>query len=77
MKVYIYESHLGDEDYVSTKPIPYEDRYCETCGDSDCLVDEGEPEYLLECERLEVRNAIAKYRRLQELLRPYMKGNEK
>ena len=36
-KVYIYKSHLGDL-YVETEDIPWDDLYCETCGDSDELL---------------------------------------
>lgn len=30
--MYLYESHLGGY-YISEDEIPYEDLYCETCGD--------------------------------------------
>ena len=36
-KVYIYKSHLGGL-YVETEDIPWDDLYCETCGDSDELL---------------------------------------
>lgn len=36
-KAYIYDSHLGGL-YISDKEIPYEDLYCETCGDYDDLI---------------------------------------
>ena len=36
-KVYIYKSHLGGL-YVETDDIPWDDLYCETCGDSDELL---------------------------------------
>lgn len=75
MKVYIYENHLGGN-YVSTKEIPDKDLYCESCGDCDWLVSEGEAEDLLECERWKIKNAIAEYRELQEMLRPYMGGDD-
>lgn len=32
--MYLYESHLGGL-YLSEEPIPYKDRRCEECGDSD------------------------------------------
>lgn len=35
--VYIYESHLGGL-YVEEEEIPWDNLYCETCGDSDWLV---------------------------------------
>jgi hypothetical protein len=74
MYVYIYENHLGGSNYVSTKEISDKDLYCETCGDCDWLVDRGEAEDLLECERLKVKNAIADYRAMQKLLMPYVDG---
>lgn len=36
--MYIYESHMGDDLYISYEPIDYEYLYCEQCGDSDRLV---------------------------------------
>lgn len=37
MSVYAYESHLGGL-YTSDDYIPYDELYCEQCGDSDwCL----------------------------------------
>lgn len=36
-KVYIYESHLGGL-YVEEQEIPWDNLYCETCGDSDQLL---------------------------------------
>ena len=36
-KVYFYKSHLGGL-YVETEDIPWDDLYCETCGDSDELL---------------------------------------
>lgn len=35
--MYVYESHLGGV-YLSEDLIPYEDLYCEICGDSDWLL---------------------------------------
>ena len=32
--MYLYESHLGGL-YLSDEPIPYEELYCDQCGDSD------------------------------------------
>lgn len=37
--MYVYESHMGGV-YLSDHFIPYEDLYCETCGDSDWLLGE-------------------------------------
>ena len=34
MSVYVYESHLGGL-YTSDDYIPYDELYCEQCGDSD------------------------------------------
>ena len=34
MSVYVYESHLGGL-YTSDDCIPYDELYCEQCGDSD------------------------------------------
>lgn len=34
MNVYVYESHLGGL-YTSDDYIPYDELYCEQCGDSD------------------------------------------
>lgn len=34
MSVYVYESHLGGL-YTSDDSIPFDDLYCEQCGDSD------------------------------------------
>ena len=34
MSVYVYESHLGGL-YPSDDYIPYDELYCEQCGDSD------------------------------------------
>lgn len=73
MKVYVYEDHLSGERYASDEFVSYEDRFCETCGDSDCLIDEGEPEDILLSARHGLRNKIAEYRELQEILRPFMK----
>lgn len=73
MRVYIYENHLGGR-YVSIKELAYKDLYCETCGDCDWLIDSGKTEDLLEIERLKVKNAIAEYRELQKMLRPYKDG---
>ena len=39
--MYIYESHLGGL-YTSDEQIPYEDLYCEECGDSDMELGEAE-----------------------------------
>lgn len=37
MSVYVYESHLGGL-YTSDDHIPFDELYCEQCGDSDrCL----------------------------------------
>lgn len=36
-KAYIYDSHLGGL-YISDKEIPFDDLYCETCGDYDELI---------------------------------------
>ncbi len=35
--MYIYESHMGGL-FVSDEVLSYEQTYCETCGDSDCLI---------------------------------------
>lgn len=35
--MYIYESHLGGF-YESDEDIPFEELYCEECGDSDTLI---------------------------------------
>lgn len=40
--MYIYESHLGGGFYVSEEPIPFEDLYCEECGDSDWEVGQAD-----------------------------------
>ena len=37
MSVYVYESHLGGL-YTSDDYIPYDELYCEQCGDSDCCL---------------------------------------
>ena len=76
MYVYIYESHLGHSDYVSTEQLTDEDLYCETCGDCYFLKDEGKVEDLLERERLRVKNTIEDYRILQDMLRPYMENKK-
>ena len=34
MSVWVYEGHLGGL-YTSDYPVPDEELYCETCGDSD------------------------------------------
>ena len=34
MSVYVYESHLGGL-YTSDDYIPFDELYCEQCGDSD------------------------------------------
>ncbi len=34
MSVYVYESHLGGL-YTSDDYVPYDELYCEQCGDSD------------------------------------------
>ena len=34
MGKYVYESHMGGL-YAVEYPIPFEDLYCEQCGDSD------------------------------------------
>lgn len=34
MSVYVYESHLGGL-YTSDNSIPFDELYCEQCGDSD------------------------------------------
>lgn len=33
--MYIYESHLGQGFYTSDWEIPWDERHCEICGDSD------------------------------------------
>lgn len=35
--MYIYESHMGSL-FVSDDILDYEQTYCETCGDYDCLI---------------------------------------
>lgn len=35
--MYIYESHMGGL-YARSKELSFEERYCETCGDSDTLI---------------------------------------
>jgi hypothetical protein len=32
---YLYESHLSGAIYKTDQELDFEDRYCETCGDSD------------------------------------------
>ena len=39
MIYYLYESHLGDV-YIEKRELPYEERHCDTCGDSDVLIGE-------------------------------------
>ena len=34
MGKYVYESHMGGL-YTSEYPLPWEDLYCDSCGDSD------------------------------------------
>ncbi len=35
--MYIYEDHMGGL-YTSDRSLSYEERHCETCGDTDWLV---------------------------------------
>lgn len=37
--MYVYESHLSGV-YLSDEIIPFDELYCETCGDSDRLLGE-------------------------------------
>lgn len=39
--MYIYESHMGGL-YANSEELSFEERYCETCGDSDSLIGEAE-----------------------------------
>lgn len=53
---YIYESHMGGW-YVTEEELPYEDCYCEECGDSDILLYSGTVYDIL--EELSVQKAEA------------------
>lgn len=55
MILYIYESHLGGNLYVTTYEQDYDDLYCEECGDSDTYCCSGTPEDLL-------KNILADYK---------------
>ena len=38
-KLYIYQDHLYGGLYISDHEQTYEERYCDQCGDSDCIYD--------------------------------------
>lgn len=42
MTVYVYEGHLGGNYYLSDEDIPYDDLYCEECGDCDMFIGSAE-----------------------------------
>lgn len=39
--MYIYENHMGGL-FTSDRELSYEECYCETCGDFDCLIGEAD-----------------------------------
>lgn len=39
--MFIYENHLGGL-YTSSEEIPFEELFCETCGDCDFLIGEAD-----------------------------------
>ena len=39
--MFIYESHMGGF-FASVEELSYEERHCETCGDSDWFIGEAE-----------------------------------
>ena len=67
-RIYIYSCHLGSGLYVSDSEIPYDQLYCETCGDSDQLETCGTKEEILDECRYDVSQAVKKYRDIKHLL---------
>ena len=66
-RFYIYSNHLGGL-YASNLEIPYNQLYCETCGDNDQLETWGTKEEILDECRYNISQAIRKYRDIQKLL---------
>lgn len=63
--MYLYESHLGGY-YTSEDEIPYEDLYCETCGDSDQYLYSGTEEEIISSFYWELRNSLHTYNAVRE-----------
>lgn len=63
--MYLYESHLGGY-YTSEDEIPYEDLYCETCGDSDQYLCSGTEEEIISSFYWELRNSLHTYNAVRE-----------
>mgnify|MGYP001509574465 FL=1 len=63
--MYLYESHLGGY-YISEDEIPYEDLYCETCGDSDQYLYSGTEEEIISQFYYDVDTALRNYNAVRE-----------
>lgn len=63
--MYLYESHLGGY-YTSEDEIPYEDLYCETCGDSDQYLYSGTEEEIISQFYYEIDIALRNYNAVRE-----------
>lgn len=65
--MYLYESHLGGY-YASEDEIPYEDLYCETCGDSDQYLYSGTEEEIISQFYYDIDIALRNYNAVREAL---------
>lgn len=65
--MYLYESHLGGY-YTSEDEIPYEDLYCETCGDSDQYLYSGTEEEIILQFYYDIDIALRNYNAVREAL---------
>lgn len=65
--MYLYESHLGGY-YTSEDEIPYEDLYCETCGDSDQYLCSGTEEEIISQFYYDIDIALRNYNAVREAL---------
>lgn len=65
--MYLYESHLGGY-YISEDEIPYENLYCETCGDSDQYLCSGTKEEIISSFYWDLRNSLCTYNAVREAL---------
>lgn len=65
--MYLYESHLGGY-YISEDEIPYEDLYCETCGDSDQYLCSGTEEEIISQFYYDIDIALRNYNAVREAL---------
>ena len=59
--IYVYAGHVG-ANYITEYCLSYDECYCETCGDSDTLIDSGIKEALI----MKYANIINKEEALQK-----------